>query len=75
MTDIERKNNFITAIYWQDILIPLGIPLARFINSDMNCDHSPFPSLLMKRLPGTDLCNIYSSLTTSDKRNLAEERT
>ena len=33
MTDNQHKNNFISAIYWQERLIPLGIPLAKFINS------------------------------------------
>ena len=73
MTDMAHKNNFITAIYWQNKLLPLGIPLAKFINSDLDGQHSLFPSLLMHRLAGNDLCNIYSELTDSDKRNLAQE--
>lgn len=73
MTDSTHLNNFITAIYWQNKLIPLGIPLAKFINSDLNGEHSTFPSLLMNRLSGSDLCNVYSKLTDSDKKNLAQE--
>jgi len=73
MTNSEHKDKFISAIYWQEKLIPLGIPLAKFIQSDLDGKHSPFPALLMMRLPGDDLCNIYSSLTSSDKKNLARE--
>lgn len=73
MTDMQRKNNFISGMYWQEKLIPLGVPLAQFIQSDLQGNYSPFPSLLMMRLPGTDLCNIYASLTDSDKKNLARE--
>jgi Ser/Thr protein kinase RdoA (MazF antagonist) len=73
MTDAEHKNNFISAIYWQEKLIPLGIPLAKFIKSDLDGEHSQFPALLMMRLPGDDLCNVYLSLRSSDKKYLAKE--
>lgn len=73
MTKKENKNYFISAIYWQEKLIPLGIPLAKFIRSDLNEEYSPFPALLMMRLPGDDLCNVYANLTDLDKKNLAEE--
>lgn len=62
MTDRSRKNHFISGIYWQEKLIPLGIPLAKFIKTDLNSEHSQFPALLMMRLQGDDLCNIYSNL-------------
>jgi len=73
ITNVEHKNKFISAIYWQEKLIPLGIPLAKFIQTDLDCKHSKFPALLMMSLPGNDLCNIYSSLTSADKKNLANE--
>ena len=73
MTKEENKNFFTSAIYWQDKLLPLGVPLAKFIKSDLNGKYSPFPALLMMRLPGDDLCNVYSSLTNLDKENLAKE--
>jgi hypothetical protein len=73
MTDNQHKNNFISAIYWQERLIPLGIPLAKFINSDLEGNYSQFPALLLLRLPGDDLCNIYSNLTALDKKHLARE--
>src|SRR3990167_7702547 len=71
MTTMDQKEQFLSAIYWQDMLIPLGIPLAKFIQSDLESKHSPFLALLMMRLPGNDLCNVYSTLTTKDKKNLA----
>lgn len=73
MTNLDHKNNFISGIYWQEKLIPLGIPLAKFIKSDLDGEHSPFPALLMMRLQGDDLCNIYTNLTDLDKKNLAQE--
>jgi Ser/Thr protein kinase RdoA (MazF antagonist) len=73
MTDTEHRNNFVSAIYWQEKLIPLGIPLAKFIQSDLDGEYSQFPALLMRRLPGDDLCNIYSTLSDLDKKTLAQE--
>ena len=73
MTDASRKNKFLSAIYWQQKFISLGVPLAKFIKSDLDGEYSPFPSLLMMRLQGDDLINVYLSLTDADKRNLANE--
>jgi len=73
MTDAHHKNKFNSAIYWQNKLLPLGIPLAKFIKTDLDEVYSQFPALLMPRLPGNDLINVYSNLTDIDKRNLAQE--
>lgn len=73
MTTIEQKNKFISALYWQEKLLPLGVPLAKFIQVDLDKKYSEFPALLMMRLPGDDLCNVYSTLTDLDKRHLADE--
>jgi aminoglycoside phosphotransferase (APT) family kinase protein len=73
MTDADHKQKFLAAIYWQKKLIPLGVPLAEFIRTDLDGIYSPFPALLMRRLLGNDLCNVYSDLTDADKRNLATE--
>ncbi|HAT1882210.1 TPA: phosphotransferase [Legionella pneumophila] len=73
MTKETNRNYFISALYWQEKLIPLGVPLAKFIKSDLDGKYSQFPALLMMRLPGDDLCNVYSSLTNLDKKSLAEE--
>lgn len=73
LTDISHKHKFHAAIAWQKMLIPLGIPLAKFINSDLEGKYSPFPALLMMRLSGDDLINVYKELTNTEKKNLANE--
>lgn len=73
MTDNNHKKKFISAVYWQEKLLPLGIPLAEFIKTDLEGMYSEFPALLMLRLPGNDLINVYSKLTDSDKKNLADK--
>ena len=73
MTDINHKYKFYAAIAWQKMLLPLGVPLAQFIKSDLDGKYSPFPALLMIRLPGDDLINVYPNLKDADKKNLANE--
>lgn len=73
MTNSMHKHKFLAAIDWQKILLPLGIPLAQFISSDLENKYSPFPALLMRRLPGDDLINVYSELTIDVKKSLAIE--
>ncbi|CZH02724.1 Phosphotransferase enzyme family [Legionella pneumophila] len=73
MTTLNYKHKFHAAIAWQKILIPRGIPLAEFINSDLDGKYSPFPALLMRRLLGDDLINVYHALTNAEKKNLAKE--
>ena len=69
LTTPENRRQFDAAIYWQNRLLPLGVPLARFVAQDIA---SPFPALLMHRLPGVDLRKAYPSLTDSEKMRLAE---
>ncbi|MBA2711583.1 MAG: aminoglycoside phosphotransferase family protein [Tatlockia sp.] len=73
MTEACYKYKFHAAIEWQKILLPLGVPLAEFIASDLDAKYSPYPALLMRRLPGDDLINVYKHLTNSDKKKLANE--
>lgn len=73
LTDISHKYKFQSSIAWQKMLIPLGVPLAEFINSDLEGKYSPFPALLMMRLPGDDLINVYQKLTNVEKNKLANE--
>jgi len=49
MTKEINRNYFISALYWQEKLIPLGVPLAKFISVDLDGKYSQFPALLMMR--------------------------
>lgn len=73
MTDFNYKYKFEAALAWQKLLLPVGVPLAKFIKTDLDAKFSLFPSLLMLRLPGDDLINVYHTLTDNEKRNLAIE--
>lgn len=73
LTTRQRKNNFAAALYWQRRLLPLGVPLAEFIFHNLDDEGSPFPALLMKKLPGADVGKVYSTLTEDQKKNLAQQ--
>lgn len=73
MTTKEHKNSYVSAIYWQNKLLPLGVPLAKFIAIDLEGQYSPYPTLIMLRAPGNDLCNVYSNLSVATKQTLARQ--
>lgn len=72
MTD-KFRDKFVSALYWQEQLIPLGVPLAKFIAQDLDGQYSVFPALLMKRLPGDDIGKVYPSLTVGQKKLIAQQ--
>lgn len=75
LTSAAHKDKFTAALYWQQKLLPLGVPLAHFIAADLEGRFSSFPALLMNRLPGDDLGAVYTTLSDSQKQNLAQQMT
>jgi aminoglycoside phosphotransferase (APT) family kinase protein len=73
MTTKEYKNIYEAAIYWQNKLLPLGVPLAKFIAADLEDQYSPYPTLIMQRAPGDDICNVYKNLSAITKQRLAHQ--
>lgn len=73
MTTVSYKSKFLSAIKWQKLFLPIGVPVAEFIQSDLDGKYSPYPALLMPRLPGDDLINVYPNLSDTEKKNLANE--
>lgn len=68
LTVPERRRDFEGALYWYDRLLPMGIPLARILHSDLT---SELPLMLLERLPGTDLGKVYARLSSGEKREIA----
>lgn len=65
----ESKDSFSSAIYWYKLLKPIGIPLPEIHYS--NIDEQSLPVIIMDRLEGEDLGNIYQSLNSRQKENIA----
>jgi Ser/Thr protein kinase RdoA (MazF antagonist) len=66
-----KRASFAGAIYWSRRLRPLGVPLPQLIAYDLDGVFSPFPFLILERLPGTDLGEVYPRLTHAEKVDIA----
>jgi len=55
-------------VYWQGLLRPLGVPLAAQLHADLS---APIPHVILERLPGDDLGNVYAQLDDAGKRAVA----
>lgn len=56
-----------SAVYWQSRLQAVGIPVARILHADWEKRAFPFGYLILERLAGTDLGEIYPSLSARSK--------
>lgn len=61
------------ALYWHRLLKPKGVPLPNILFSDTEAATSPFPCMILERLPGEDLGIVYRQLSKDDKKVLARE--
>jgi len=55
-------------VYWSKLLRPMGVPLPRLLAADTE---PRFPYMILERLEGTDLGNIYSQLSSGQKQSIA----
>lgn len=59
------------ALYWSELLRPLGIPLPEVLHADMTMARHPFPFMILERLPGRDLGFVVDRLARDELRSLA----
>jgi aminoglycoside phosphotransferase (APT) family kinase protein len=72
LTRPEQAGDFAGAVYWHARLKPLGIPLPELLYHDVSGDRHGYPVMLMERLPGADLGDVYPSLSRRQLRSLAD---
>jgi aminoglycoside phosphotransferase (APT) family kinase protein len=60
------------AVYWSRALRPMGVPLPALLHADLELKRFPFPIMLLERLPGDDLGDVYGGLSRRALRALAE---
>lgn len=73
MTRPEHREILVGAVYWSELLRPKGVPLPQILHNDIDACTTPFPALLLERLPGADLWHVYSDLSAEQKKTLAGE--
>jgi len=73
LTRPEWRDAFSGALHWNRILRSLGIPLPEIIDADPSGDRYGFPLLILERLPGTDLGDVYPTLSIKQKSQIARQ--
>ena len=58
-------------VYWSERLRPMGVPLPKLMAFDLEGKVSLFPFMLMERLAGTDLGEVYPQLSRMQKAEIA----
>jgi aminoglycoside phosphotransferase (APT) family kinase protein len=69
----STKRLLVGGIYWNEFLRPIGVPLPRIITSCLEPADIPFAFVILEQLPGSDLGEIYQSLSSSEKLQIASE--
>jgi Ser/Thr protein kinase RdoA (MazF antagonist) len=62
------SGTFKGAIYWSNRLRPLGVPLPEIFDAG---SHNGFEYLVLERLPGSDLCHVYGTMSAAQKQQIA----
>jgi aminoglycoside phosphotransferase len=66
----DQRGDFQGALHWSKTLRPLAVPLPQIL---AHGDHRDRPYLVLERLDGQDLGQVYRSLTSPERRSIAEE--
>lgn len=73
---LNRPGNgahFAAAVRWQDQLTSRGVPLPALLAHDANPRDGSPPYMIIARLPGHDLGEVYPKLTATQKQTIAEQ--
>ena len=73
LTRAEQAAEFAGAVYWHPRLTSVGVPLPKLLYTDPTGTDQRFPTLILERLPGADLGEVYQQLTREQKHRLAQE--
>lgn len=66
----DQRNDFLGALHWSKTLRPLGVPLPEVF---AHGEHRGLPYVVLERLDGEDLGQVYNSLTLAERKSIAEE--
>jgi aminoglycoside phosphotransferase (APT) family kinase protein len=69
----QTKRLLAGGVYWNDLLRPLGVPLPRIVATSLEPSEIEFPFVVLEQLAGTDLSEIYQTLTSSEKLEIVSE--
>jgi len=59
------------AVAWHEVLSSIGVPLPAVLEAGLGPDSGELAYLVLERLPGTDLGEVYADLGAPQRRNIA----
>jgi len=66
----DQRADFVGALHWSETLLPLAVPLPQIF---AHAEHRGSPYLVLERFDGVDLGHVYGTLTSPERRSIAEE--
>ncbi|KNE83821.1 MULTISPECIES: phosphotransferase family protein [Streptomyces] len=69
----DRAECFTGFAYWRRRLDQAGVPVPRVLAMDLTGTVLPWPIMLLERVPGDDLSNVYADLTDAEKRSVTDD--
>jgi len=73
LASAERAFCFRGAVHWYPMLRDCGVPLPELLYAELDERAHGFAVMLLERLPGIDLNDVYPSLTREQRCDLANE--
>jgi aminoglycoside phosphotransferase (APT) family kinase protein len=70
---LSAKRLLAGGIYWNELLRPMGVPLPRILAANLEPSEIRFPFVVLEQLPGSDLCQIYQTLSSLEKLEIVSE--
>jgi aminoglycoside phosphotransferase (APT) family kinase protein len=67
----DTQPQLLGGVAWSAVLRPRGVPLPRIVHAETAAATRPFPFVILERLPGVDLQDVYPSLSHADKSAIA----
>lgn len=68
MSHSENGAELDGGLFWTPMLVECGVPVASIIAHDTTCEQ---PYVVLERLPGTDLGNVFDTLSPDDLARIA----
>jgi aminoglycoside phosphotransferase (APT) family kinase protein len=73
MATPSTKRLLAGGIYWNELLRPMGVPLPRMAAASLERSEIQFPFVILEQFPGSDLGEIYQTLSSPEKLRIAGE--
>jgi aminoglycoside phosphotransferase (APT) family kinase protein len=67
----QNQHYLAGAVHWSGVLASIGLPLPKLLHAQLTPGQTPYPYIVLERLPGNDLGEVYPHLSAKQKQTLA----